>query len=101
MQPYSPEQTAIAFEVLVDTALHFRISDRGPGIAPGQTERMFCVFTRLQQPGFTGGFGIGLAIARRIAQAHGGSLVYADRIGGGAVFTLSLPLSPVAPERAA
>jgi two-component system sensor histidine kinase KdpD len=98
---YSPEKTDIAFDVWVDAALHFRVSDRGPGVAAGQVSRMFSVFNRLQQPGFTGGFGIGLAIARRIAQAHGGNLLYADRAGGGAVFTLSLPLSPVAAEDAA
>ena len=36
--------------------------------------------------------GIGLAIARRVAQVHGGTLEYTDRVGGGAVFTLSLPV---------
>jgi signal transduction histidine kinase len=79
--------------VISDTALHFRISDRGPGIQPEQTERLFLLFNRLQQPGFKGGFGIGLAIARRVAHAHGGNLKYADRADGGAVFTLTLQMN--------
>jgi signal transduction histidine kinase len=90
---FSPESAAITFEVFADTALHFRVSDRGPGIHPDQIERMFSVFSRMQQPGFKGGFGIGLAISQRVAHAHGGTLVYADRRDGGAVFTLTLPLS--------
>jgi signal transduction histidine kinase len=50
----------------------------------------------MQQPGFKRGFGIGLAIAMRVAHAHGGSLDYADRPGGGAVFTLTLPMTDAA-----
>ena len=90
---FGPAGGVIGFEVLADTALHFRVSDRGPGIHDDQIERMFSVFHRMQQPGFKDGFGIGLAITQRVAQAHGGTLKYADRVDGGAFFTLSVPLS--------
>jgi signal transduction histidine kinase len=89
---YSPDSGAIALDVFADTALHFRVRDSGPGIRPEQRSRLSALFNRMQQTSFKDGFGIGLAIARRVAHAHGGSLDYADRAGGGAVFTLSLPL---------
>ena len=97
---FGPARGPIALEVFADTALHFCVSDRGPGIQPDQIGRMFSVFSRMQKPGFKGGFGIGLAIAQRVAHAHGGTLKYADRPDGGAVFTLSLPLSSDKPVSA-
>ena len=48
----------------------------------------------------TGGAGLGLTIARRILQAHGGELTAANRSGGGAVFTGTLPLQDPAPPPA-
>lgn len=95
---FGPAGGTVVIEILADTALHFRVSDRGPGLHPYQIDRMFTVFSRMQQTGFEGGFGIGLAIAQRVAHAHGGTLKYADRVGGGAVFTLTLPLSSNRPE---
>ena len=94
---YGPERVAIALEIFADTALHFRVSDRGLGIHPEHRARLFSIFNRMQQSDFKGGFGIGLAIVQRVAHAHGGSLKYADRPGGGAVFTLTLPLSSDTP----
>jgi two-component system sensor histidine kinase HydH len=64
------------------------IRDRGHGLAPGLAERVF-------EPYFStrpGGSGLGLAIARRIAEDHGGSVVLANREGGGAVARVALPL---------
>jgi signal transduction histidine kinase len=89
---YSPEKSAIALEMFADKALHFRVSDRGPGIDPDQVGRLFSIFKRTRKPDFNSGFGIGLAIAQRVAHAHGGTLEYADREGGGAVFTLTLSI---------
>jgi signal transduction histidine kinase len=64
------------------------IRDHGPGIVPGQEERIFEPFMTTR----TRGTGLGLSIARRIVERHGGSLVAGNHPGGGAVFTLTLPL---------
>jgi signal transduction histidine kinase len=90
---FSPADSAITLDVFADAALHLRVSDRGPGIQAEQLGRLFSLFNRVQQAGYEGGFGIGLAITRRVAIAHGGNLDYTDRAGGGAVFTLSLPIN--------
>ena len=75
------------------------VADRGPGIPPGDEERIFERFHRGAHAGVRG-VGLGLPISRAIAQAHGGRLVAANRPGGGAVFRLTLPL-PTEPPRPA
>ncbi|KAB2344019.1 sensor histidine kinase [Actinomadura rudentiformis] len=73
------------------------VIDDGPGIAPGDRERVFERFTRLAEGVHrdAGGTGLGLAIARDIATAHGGSLTITDREDDveGARFLLRLPKS--------
>lgn len=78
-------------------ALLFTVSDRGPGVAPGEVERIFERFYR--PPGSrpdVRSAGLGLAIARGLAEAQGGTLRYAARDGGGSVFELRLPAADVA-----
>ncbi len=68
------------------------ISDRGPGVPEDCRERIFEPFFRL--PGHAereGGVGLGLALVRQIALAHGGSVRCEPREGGGSCFRLSLP----------
>lgn len=72
----------------------FAVADRGPGLPPGQEDRLFDPFFRFvprQRPD-PGGSGLGLTIADQIARAHGGRLTAADRPGGGARFAILIPL---------
>ncbi|HLE99795.1 MAG TPA: HAMP domain-containing sensor histidine kinase [Gaiellaceae bacterium] len=66
------------------------VADSGPGVPLEEQERIFEAGVRLD----TGrpGSGLGLSIARAIAEAHGGSLTVDSEPGRGAVFVLSLPL---------
>jgi signal transduction histidine kinase len=78
------------------------VEDRGPGVPQAQRERIFEAFFRL--PGHAehaGGVGLGLALVRQIAQAHGGSVRCEPREGGGSRFVFTLPLLDPAPARPA
>lgn len=72
------------------------VRDRGMGIAPQDQERIFEQFERAQGDAQVPGLGLGLYIAREIAQAHRGQLAVRSTPGEGAEFILSLPL-PAAP----
>ncbi len=66
------------------------VSDRGPGL-PEDAERVFEKFYRANGSK-TGGLGLGLSIARGFVEAHGGELTAQNRQGGGASFTVALPV---------
>ncbi|MEU6749673.1 HAMP domain-containing sensor histidine kinase [Spirillospora sp. NPDC046719] len=70
-----------------------RVTDDGPGVPPADRERIFERFVRLDDARARdeGGAGLGLAIARGVARAHGGDLTAAAAPGGGAAFELWLP----------
>ncbi len=63
----------------------FAVEDDGPGVDPALIPRLFDAFAGTRP----GGTGLGLHLARAVAEAHGARLTYAPRTGGGAVFTLS------------
>jgi signal transduction histidine kinase len=67
--------------------VHLRVSDHGCGIPPGHLDRIFEPFHTTCPDGL----GMGLAICRRIAESHDGSIVAGNAATGGADFTLSLP----------
>ena len=69
------------------------VEDAGPGLPPGDPERLFAKFQRGRDEGNTGGAGLGLAICRAIADAHGGSIHAIAREVGGAKFVFTLPVS--------
>jgi two-component system sensor histidine kinase KdpD len=96
---YTPGGSEIAIRAAREGGtLVVDVADRGPGIPPGEEERVFERFHRAARPGVRG-VGLGLPIARAIAQAHGGRLTASNRPGGGAVFRLTLPIlePPAAP----
>ncbi|MDX1382518.1 MAG: ATP-binding protein, partial [Thermoanaerobaculia bacterium] len=66
-----------------------RVSDRGPGVAAEMEDKIFVPFSTHKPTGV----GLGLALARRIVELHGGSLELTNREGGGATATLSFPRS--------
>lgn len=69
--------------------LRFEVRDDGPGIPPERLEEIFVPFYTTKE----GGAGIGLALARQIALAHGGRLTAAPNGGRGMTFVLSIPAS--------
>src|SRR5262249_32091608 len=72
--------------------------DHGPGIPPDELDRVFDPFFRGSNArGRSSGFGLGLALARRIAQAHGGNARAMNRPQGGARFEIRLPREPLPP----
>jgi PAS domain S-box-containing protein len=73
----------------VDAAIYVR--DNGRGVDPRDNERIFQLFRRGTSAGEVEGVGIGLALARRIVEAHGGKLWLESEPGEGATFFLSLP----------
>jgi len=68
------------------------VSDTGPGIPQSDLSRIFDRFYQADQARTGKGSGLGLAIGRWIVEAHGGHIVAANGPGGGAVFTVTLPL---------
>ena len=78
-----------------DSRVRIEVSDRGPGVPADQQRMIFEKFGRGQSAGSPGkpGTGLGLFIARSIAEAHGGSVEVSSATQGGATFTLTLPRS--------
>jgi two-component system OmpR family sensor kinase len=92
---HTPGDTAIEMTVAAEPeAVAVTVRDHGPGLPPGDPEQLFERFWRSQTGRERGraGAGLGLAIVREIAIAHGGSIRAANADGGGAEFVLELPL---------
>jgi signal transduction histidine kinase len=89
---YSPEGGAVRVGVSQrDHTVGVVVSDQGPGIAEADRALIFEKFGRASGGTAKPGTGLGLYIARAIAQAHGGTLEVASAPGKGATFTLSIP----------
>lgn len=67
------------------------VADQGPGIAGGERDRIFEPYVRGADGDTAGGMGLGLAICKRIVEAHGGAIVVTDAPGGGSRFSFTLP----------
>jgi K+-sensing histidine kinase KdpD len=90
---YSPSNEPIDISARqAQDSLLIEVADRGVGVPAGEDERIFLPFYRpAGSAPDTGNAGLGLAIARRIAESQGGSLTFARQEGGGSRFTLRLP----------
>lgn len=74
-----------------------RVLDRGPGIAQCDRLRLFQRYVRLSARPTSGesSTGLGLSVAKQLAEAMHGSLSHQDRAGGGSIFTFELPTRPI------
>ncbi len=75
------------------TGVHIHVDDRGPGVAPGLLATITDPFVRGEgsRNHGSGGYGLGLSIAQRIAASHGGELMLTNREGGGLRVSILLP----------
>ncbi len=94
----------IAAELLAEPSgrgfVEVAVYDEGPGVAACDRERIFEPYVRAGEHSRAGGLGLGLAICKRIADAHGGSIGVSERQGGGSRFAFTLPAAPIGSEEA-
>ncbi len=90
---YSPEGGPVDVVVTADAAeAHLACSDKGMGVSSEQLPHLFEPFHRGGQASqHIGGVGLGLSVARRIIEGHGGRIDVTSRLKEGAVFTIHLP----------
>lgn len=87
---FTPQGGRVWIEVVPGPdGLTVAVHDTGTGIQPEDHERIFAPFE--QAPNAVGGAGLGLAISRRLAEMHGGTLTVRSAPGEGSTFMLSLP----------
>lgn len=97
-EKYSGDAKEIGVEIEVTREplphVDLRVLDRGPGVPRGSEEKIFEQFYRAHDSLSSGiqGSGLGLTLARQIARAHGGDVLYRPRDGGGSCFILRMPL---------
>jgi signal transduction histidine kinase len=90
---YSPAGEPVDVSLLpANGSVQISVRDRGPGIAPDDQQLIFEKFGRVSGGASKPGTGLGLFIARSIAEAHGGTLGVSSTPGRGATFTLRLPV---------
>lgn len=92
---YTPVNSTIDIAVYAKGKLAIlSMRDHGPGIPADKLESIFDRYYQLNSDDYqnAGGHGVGLAIARKLARVHGGHLYVRNHPGGGAEFTLELPL---------
>jgi two-component system sensor histidine kinase KdpD len=91
---HTPPGTPVEVSARVaDGVLLLAVADRGPGLPEAAIPRLFDKFYR-GPAAPTGGTGLGLSLVKGFVEAQGGRVTAENRAGGGAVFTISLPLGP-------
>jgi len=94
---HTPPATSIELSARAEgTHLVLEVADHGPGLPPGDLSRLFDRFQRGPEAA-PGGTGLGLSLVKGFAEAQGGTVAAANRLGGGAVFTVRLPLAKMPP----
>jgi two-component system sensor histidine kinase KdpD len=94
---HTPKGTPVEIQARGESGqLVLEVADRGPGLPPGGAERLFERFQRGANAA-PGGTGLGLSLVKGFTEAQGGTVAAANRAGGGAVFTVRLPLSKMPP----
>ena len=91
---HSPAGSRVELQVTAeDGNAVFRVTDQGSGIPPEKLERLFEAFERAGTRKTAGerSVGLGLTIAKRIVEAHGGTIDVESRVGEGSVFTVTVP----------
>ena len=97
---YSPASERVLIRAAATGAQAvLRVIDHGPGVAPGDAERIFAAFQRGPRTDTVRGAGLGLAIAQGFAQANGGRIWLESHARQGATFVLALPLQPAEAAR--
>jgi two-component system sensor histidine kinase KdpD len=90
---YTPRGTTISISAETgQDEIVVSVADEGPGLPPGEEERIFDKFHRAAPEGPQSGVGLGLSICKAIVQAHGGTIAAENLPAGGAVFRFTLPL---------
>jgi len=98
---HSPEGGTVAISAhSVDGRLRVTVEDSGPGVFDSDLDAIFDPFFRSGPGQSVAGYGLGLAISRRVVEAHGGSISAANQVKGGLTVTLLLPLPVRADQRA-
>jgi two-component system sensor histidine kinase KdpD len=88
----TPEGTTIDIGArIMDDAVEIKVADDGPGLPPGDDQRLVEPFRRGAPESSVPDIGLGPALVERIAQAHGGTRSVCHRVPQGSVFTLRLP----------
>lgn len=91
---YTPSGTTITISAASgDEGLVLTVADDGPGLPPGDPERLFEKFQRGRSESNIVGVGLGLAICRAAARLHGGDIRAMNNPGGGARFEITLPMA--------
>lgn len=90
---YSPSGTTVTLSHgSTQGWLECRISDQGPGIAPGDLPELFSQYRRFDSAQGSEGLGLGLTMVKAVIERHGGRVLCESELGKGSTFSLKLPL---------
>jgi len=89
---FTPSHTVVEISMSVQSgSIRVTVSDCGPGVPEDLMNQIFEPFVRISPSNSSDGYGLGLAISRRVMDAHGGTIVAANRTPSGLLVTLEFP----------